>query len=260
VTVVGQTGPGDPLGLVPQLVALAGDQAETRGRVDQLTAAVEDVGGQLADLAGNGAVTEAQLSAVRTAVEELTAAVERLSVEPDRPAVWTWVGMDTDTRREALRELARWVDEVLVGRYQLDDRVLPRCWYRHPDAVEELSWLYADWTRVYRGGRGSSTSAAGEWHDRWKPGVLDRITKALAGCAVGDHRPPVRQPLPATDGGFETYLTTLDQPQPAEPSPSGASSLWPGQHVPSGPSVWQDPPPSDQSRVLGSHGGVCFRD
>ncbi|HEY9388719.1 MAG TPA: hypothetical protein VIR27_02985, partial [Mycobacteriales bacterium] len=58
VTVVGQTGPGDPLGLVPQLVALAGDQAETRGRVDQLTAAVEDVGGQLADLAGNGAVTE----------------------------------------------------------------------------------------------------------------------------------------------------------------------------------------------------------
>ena len=173
---VEQTGPGDPLGLVSQLVALAGDQAETRGRVDQLTAAVEDVGCQLAELAGTGAAAEVHLSAVRAAVEELTAAVERLSVEPDRPAVWTWVSMDTDTRREALRELAGWVDEVLVG------------------------------------------------------------------CAVGDHRPPVRQPLPATDDGFETYLTTLDRPQPAEPV-GEAPYTWPGQPPPREQASWQGPPP-----------------
>lgn len=227
----------DPLGLVPQLVALAGDQAETRSRVSDLTDTLGDLVDRVTGLVTDADHVGAQLDAVRTAIEELAAAVERLSAEPDKTPVWTWADMDTDSRCGALRELARWIDDVLVARYRIDDRALPRCWYRHPAAVEELSWLYQDWTRVYQGGRGASTSAAGEWHDRWLPGVLARITKALASCAMGEHRALHEPPSPAVDGTFETYVDALDQP----PSPTigQGPSPWPSQQPPTGPATWR---------------------
>lgn len=222
----------DPLGLVPQLVTLAADQAETRSRLDQLATVVEEAGGQLADLAGTRAAAEADLAAVRTALQELTEAVGRLAAEPDKSPLWTWVDLDTGARREALRELAEWIGDVLVDRYQIGDQELPRCWYRHPGAVEELSWLYLDWARVYRG-KGGSTAAAGEWNDRWLPGVLARIVKRLAGCRRG-HRDQMEQPPPATDTGFETFLNTLGRPEPAV-SPA---SPW-GQHEPPTSPTWR---------------------
>lgn len=223
---------GDPLGLVPQLVALAGDQAETRAQVTELAGTLGELVDRVSGLVADAEHVGGQLDAVRTAVEELASAIERLSAEPDRTPVWTWVDMDTDTRRGALRELATWVDDVLVARYQLDDRALPRCWYRHPAAVEELSWLYQDWTRVYRGGRGTSTSAAGEWHDRWLPGVLTRITKALAGCAMREHRPPHGPPNPAVDSSFEAFLNTLDA---ESVEPSAAARPWQDQQSSASP-------------------------
>lgn len=204
---------GDPLGLVPQLVALASDQTETRGRVTELAETVAELVDRVAGVLVDVEHVDGQLDTVRAAIEDLTAAVEGLSAEPDRAAVWSWADMDADARREALAELAGWVQDVLVSRYQLDERRLPRCWYRHPEAVEELSWLYADWARVFRGGRGASTSAAGEWHDRWLPGVLDRLGRSLAACAAGREHREYSLPLrPAVDPGFDAYIATHDRP------------------------------------------------
>lgn len=229
---------GDPLGLVLQLVALAADQTETRGLVNGLLAGVEQLGAEAARLAEATGATEAQLDEVQVALAAVTDAVSKLGTEPDSTPMWVWTEMDPESQRGALRELAGWVDEVLVGRYHTGQEQLPRCWYRHPAAVEELSWLYLDWVKVYRGGKGSSTSAAGEWHDRWRPGVMDRLGRALSNCRT-EHRDWLVAMPPGTDVGFEEYLATIGQEPPPPPAaPAGWGPPAPGAAPPPTQQGW----------------------
>ncbi len=83
---------------------------------------------------------------------------------------------------DALRGLARWVTAVLLQRYPAAGAVLPPCWPAHPAVVEELDWLYWDWTGWALEPDARSRDAA-DWHDRWLPGVLARIRPQLATCA-----------------------------------------------------------------------------
>jgi hypothetical protein len=81
----------------------------------------------------------------------------------------------------ALRELAGWVTGVL-RRYPATTVALAPCWPAHPAVVEELDWLYWDWTGWALDPDARSRDAA-DWHDRWLPGVLARVRPQLAACA-----------------------------------------------------------------------------
>ncbi|OKI48971.1 hypothetical protein [Micromonospora sp. CB01531] len=67
--------------------------------------------------------------------------------------------------------LLDWVRDILTTTYGLvghtggRQRKLPPRWYRHPDAVTELSWLCQESHRIYRPAKGTP-AAAGEWHNR----------------------------------------------------------------------------------------------
>jgi hypothetical protein len=62
------------------------------------------------------------------------------------------------------------------GGYELRD-----CWPRHIHAIWELSTLAAEWHRIYDGTRPDLAQAL-EFHDRWLPGTMRRITGITGKC------------------------------------------------------------------------------
>ena len=55
------------------------------------------------------------------------------------------------------------------------------CWPRHIHAVWELSTLAAEWHHAY-GGTHPDLARALEFHDRWLPGTMRRITGITGKC------------------------------------------------------------------------------
>lgn len=74
-----------------------------------------------------------------------------------------WRELDRDAAAEAWGWLIDWVG-WLVAHYQLAEEV-PRCWYRHPPLIEELTALAAGWHTAY------DDAARGDepliWHERF---------------------------------------------------------------------------------------------
>ena len=98
---------------------------------------------------------------------------------PHGPAAPYWIGLDRDTYHARLADLRRWADTVLrqhYGGYELLD-----CWPRHIHAIWELSTLAAEWHRTY-GGTRPDLGRALEFHDRWLPGTMRRITSITDKC------------------------------------------------------------------------------
>jgi hypothetical protein len=92
-----------------------------------------------------------------------------------------------DTRADAediLAMLTGWVGEIFL-RYS--DARLPDCWLWHPDVVEELLWLHAAWIAAYD--PDAPVGAAGDWHDRQRPGVVARIKTYAGLCSLEAHQP-----------------------------------------------------------------------
>ena len=86
-----------------------------------------------------------------------------------------------------LSDLVGWLGEVYL-RYSDAARGLPECWLWHPDVVEELVWLRHAWLDAYRSGD-ATVRAAGDWHDRLRPGVARRITSYTKACSLETHLP-----------------------------------------------------------------------
>ncbi|GAB1645328.1 hypothetical protein [Krasilnikovia sp. MM14-A1259] len=105
-------------------------------------------------------------------------------------------GMDRDAAAAAWTTLIEWVRDVLTGVCgAVGDTgrhpCIPSCWRRHPHAVAELGWLCQEWYRLY--GTGTGTPAgAGEWHNRWLPGVIRRLAKEATTAKCGLHHEPTR--------------------------------------------------------------------
>lgn len=162
------TGPKSPRDdLAVQVLALG---AQIQGLRDQL-ANLAGLGKQVTGLADD-------LDALRDRVADLGGG--DLDDADNEVRMWDWTRMHREESAVAWSVLVDWVTEVLVGLYDSVGEYggrnarLPTCWYRHPDAVAELGWLCQEWIKIYRSGKGTS-SAAGEWHDRWLPGVLRRL-------------------------------------------------------------------------------------
>jgi hypothetical protein len=135
-------------------------------------------------------------------IKALKKAVDRLQPQEEPPAVlWDWTTMDQQQALQAWEELRAWVDDVLdeqLGLVAIPDEMakertnlrvtVPPCWYRHPDVVWELSWLCQEWTKLYR--EGGTSRQAGDWWDRWLPGVLRRMVLSPAFACTSGHVSP----------------------------------------------------------------------
>ncbi|WP_139061799.1 hypothetical protein [Tsukamurella pulmonis] len=61
---------------------------------------------------------------------------------------YCWPGQDRRGAAQLWEELSGWVD-WLRERYELEQKQLPKCWYRHGMIVEELTALMAAWHQAY---------------------------------------------------------------------------------------------------------------
>ena len=180
----------------PSVAALAIHLSGLRHDVESLTAKVD----ALASTQQDHATVLADITELRNEVEQILAILT--DNDDVSPAAWFWLTMTDHERTKRLSELADWVETVLRKQYPdyLADQIRP-CWPNHPEARWELAWLYQLWTRAYLAKQPSPKDAA-DWHDRWTPGVIRRLSDVMSQCdgtcqrqpglkAVRDPRRPV---------------------------------------------------------------------
>jgi hypothetical protein len=174
----------------PSVAALAVRLDQIRADVESLTAKIDTL-----------TTTQQAHAAVIDDVAQLRGQVHQiltvLAAEQARsPAAWFWLTMTDQERHDKHSELLDWVETVLRQQYPdyLANRIRP-CWPNHPEARWELAWLYQLWSAVYLANRPMSKDAA-DWHDRWSPGVIHRLTSVMSQC----EGTCVRQPAPAVAG------------------------------------------------------------
>lgn len=198
---VGGAGDGPPesavvLGLSRELDAL-------RRKVNELAA----LPAQLTDLAQT--VTEltervAKLTATRDDAGKRTDAVQPSSVPG-------WLTLPEDAPAAAaaaiLTDLAGWLRAVYL-RFRDAASVFPECWAWHPEVVEELLWLRTAHAAAYTGSR-ASVAAVADWHDRARPGVVQRIRATAGMCSVELHEPDRPQNQPAPDVPFTAAIDAI---------------------------------------------------
>lgn len=121
-------------------------------------------------------------------VGQLSEALAAVTARRRVPAAPSWLMAPTDTGEIAalLEELWVWVESVFL-RYPDGAKVLAECWLWHPDVVEELLWLMYAWCAAYQG-PAASVGAAGDWHDRQRPGVVARLRKSVGSCSIETHQ------------------------------------------------------------------------
>jgi outer membrane murein-binding lipoprotein Lpp len=127
------------------------------------------------------------LDQLRTEVARLSAAVKGAlgGGKAKAPQGPRWDNLDQQQEATQLARLREWVDGVL--RVQYPGYKLPDCWPGHREALWELGTLHAEWERTYADPRGVDLDRAEWFHERWLPGALARIDKAIStkvyGCA-----------------------------------------------------------------------------
>ncbi|GAA0628309.1 hypothetical protein GCM10009547_34940 [Sporichthya brevicatena] len=189
------------------LTAIGRDLEAHRRRLDALA----DVRAQVHDLA----------ILVRSVSENAASAASR------PPATRSWLGwqrrgaIDPDAVAAVLRDLAAWITTVFLQYADAADS-LPDCWLWHPDIIEELLWLRQSWTAAYA--PSAAVTAAADWHERLRPGVVRRLRVGAATCSLDTHAAVPgqrrRQAVAATDhiSLIATWWATVAEgPAPCPP-------------------------------------------
>lgn len=142
--------------------------------------------------------------------------------DPVRPVSWIADTDEPEGTGARLNELARWVSDVYMH-YPIAARELPDCWLWHPDVVEELAWLHQAWRAAY-GPETGTVAAAGDWHDRYRPGVVARIRAAVRMCSleshVGDKRHNGLVEAPSEGAAFAIAEWWINSREELPPEPS----------------------------------------
>lgn len=122
----------------------------------------------------------------------------------DVAAVRAWLlADDVDQAVTDLADLVAWLDRVYL---HYPGAELRSCWLWHPDVVEELWWLRRAHAEAYDPETGSWLRV-GDWHDRQRPGVIQRVAKSIGSCELALHAPGARrhrppQPVPLTTAAY----------------------------------------------------------
>ena len=169
------TDPGER-GDGPTVVALAIQVSNLRQDIKSVVAKLD----ALTTEQHEHAVALEGITALRNRVEAILAYLD--DTDKASPASWFWLTMTNQERQEKFDELADWVETVLRVQYPsyLADQLRP-CWPNHPEALWELSWLYQLWTLAYLTKRQTPKDAA-DWHDRWLPGAIGRLSAVMLEC------------------------------------------------------------------------------
>ena len=146
----------------------------------------------------------------------LADAVRRLTEPADPPpAAFSWLDAPGTGR-----DLAQHLDRLnsWLRRIYLWFAELPECWLWHPVVLQELSVLMAIWDAAHA--PGAPIHALGDWHDRYRPRVTERIAVYTKGCALERHqreqRPAAEPPnADQVDVIARWWATAWTQPAPA---------------------------------------------
>jgi hypothetical protein len=178
------TGPPQDRGSPRSVAALAIEVSALWHDVESLTTQAD----QIARVQDKHAAAFDGIPELRRQVEKNLAL---LTEDEASSAGWFWLTMDGPAREDKLGELSDWVEAVLRAQYPsyLAEQVRP-CWPSHPEALWELTWLYQLWCRAYLTKRPAPKDAA-DWHDRWAPGVLRRLSQVMARCDLACQGPPL---------------------------------------------------------------------
>ena len=171
----------------PAVAALAIQISRLRQDIDTITRKVSD----LTTTQRGHAAKLSDLASIRKQIQQI---LTLLDTENDMsPARWFWLTMPDTERADKLSELTDWVETVLRVQYPdyLADQIKP-CWPNHPEARWELTWLYQLWTLTYLTTR-PTPKEAGDWHDRWTPGVIRRLSHVMTRCTTACSYRPDRQ-------------------------------------------------------------------
>ncbi|MCM3846332.1 hypothetical protein ND486_09020 [Pseudonocardia sp. DR1-2] len=135
------------------------------------------------------------LGPVNGRIDELTQVVAELSQtlatvaarrRPTPAPSWLLAPTEPEKVATLLDELTGWLRLVFL-RYPDGAAVVPECWAWHTDVVEELLWLMHAWCAAYQG-PDASVQLAGDWHDRQRPGVVNRLRKSVGSCSIERHQ------------------------------------------------------------------------
>ncbi len=138
------------------------------------------------------------------------------------PAAPWWTVNDSDVAQARLTDLTEWIGAVYV-RYLTATDEFRACWAYHADVVTELLTLRDTYHAVYYG-PAASPQAVQDWHDRYRPGTVQRVTKALRGCGLAKHTTQAYTP-PRPPGGelvddiATWWSNTQGQTAPPPPPP-----------------------------------------
>ena len=160
--------------------------------VDDLTALRTAVTGLAREVEGlrrslAGAASATELARVADLVADLSQIMNASGTPADPPPSWLDLPADADAAATLLSDLVGWLGQVYL-RYGDAAKGLPECWLWHPDVVEELVWLRHAWVDAYTSDV-ASVRAAGDWHDRLRPGVTRRISTYTKACSLESHLP-----------------------------------------------------------------------
>jgi hypothetical protein len=248
-------------GLATQVFVLAKDVAKIEQQVEalgersvELHAALDavDLGplqeaiDHIEDRTAGMQAEVASVAPLRDAITALTGQVAQIRQDltamaaapaEEKLALWDWTTMNQEQAHEAWLTLISWVrDELadqygwvgppadaLAGGYGTETGPparIPPCWYRHPDAVRELSWLCQEWLKLYRTSYGTP-SKAGDWHDRYAPGVRRRLAAALHKCRNGHQNDALARPPQGVDDdeALSDYVSYDINRRPPGPPP-----------------------------------------
>jgi hypothetical protein len=137
----------------------------------------------------------ARLDELAGLVTQLADTVNASTASAGGVASWLDLPTEVDAAYPVLGELLTWM-QVVYLRYPDAAAALPDCWLWHPDVIEELLCLMQAWLVAYRDDK-APVSLAGDWHDRYRPGVVRRITSSAGRCSLENHQPRDGQPLPS---------------------------------------------------------------
>jgi hypothetical protein len=160
--------------------------------VDDLAAVRASVAGLAREVEGlrrslTGFASAAELARVADLVTDLSQTITAGAGSPEPAPSWLALPANPDLAATLLADLIGWIGQIYL-RYTDAAKGLPECWLWHPEVIEELLWLWQAWYGAYQSGE-ASVRAAGDWHDRLRPGVARRIADYTKACSLESHRP-----------------------------------------------------------------------
>lgn len=156
-----------------------------------------------------------------TTEETVAALVAELT---DYPAggPWLWAGLTTERQRSLWTELdafVSWLQNRILCHSMSKDDWIPPCWYRHPDAVEQLTAVMVAHQASYRPKTKKPSHALVDWFLRalWPTMDILKQRRTLKGCLdKGQHQEQYMTGVQLV-AGSDDFTAFLDEALPEPP-------------------------------------------